>query len=216
MLRKLLDETPAWHRFDIVNDIIGGDAATVSFVAERFVDHQASTSRLSNLEWTLTCAFPLVGGQDRLINSCTVTKTTGGPRRGFFDGSPNCPITILGVMLMVVANFCSKLTLSITSLVYLVLSHSLDQRIRLQAPPPLFPDEFSPVDWKALSGVNYTEVRYDPVRLARIDLRGSLPRAQAASKGWASLETLEGSAKPRGPGRGQGNHIPMNQCLATS
>ena len=56
-VRKLLDETPAWHRFDIVNDIIGGDVATVSFVAERFVDDQASTTTLSNLEWTLTSSM---------------------------------------------------------------------------------------------------------------------------------------------------------------
>ena len=33
---------PVWHRFDLVNEIIGGDEATLSEIAEEFVDRQAA------------------------------------------------------------------------------------------------------------------------------------------------------------------------------
>ena len=35
--------TPAWHRFDVVNDIVGGDAAAVRFAAEAFADRQRAS-----------------------------------------------------------------------------------------------------------------------------------------------------------------------------
>eukprot|EP00427_Karlodinium_veneficum_P031348 CAMPEP_0169182926 /NCGR_PEP_ID=MMETSP1016-20121227/349_1 /TAXON_ID=342587 /ORGANISM="Karlodinium micrum, Strain CCMP2283" /LENGTH=352 /DNA_ID=CAMNT_0009258247 /DNA_START=67 /DNA_END=1125 /DNA_ORIENTATION=+ len=37
----LLDIQPPWHRFDVINDIIGGDVKTIRKVAEDFVAHQA-------------------------------------------------------------------------------------------------------------------------------------------------------------------------------
>ena len=39
--RYLLNIEPVWHRFDVVNDIVGGDAATVRSMAEAFVASQA-------------------------------------------------------------------------------------------------------------------------------------------------------------------------------
>lgn len=35
--------TPAWRRFDVVNDIVGGDAAAVRFAAEAFADRQRAS-----------------------------------------------------------------------------------------------------------------------------------------------------------------------------
>ena len=41
ILKVLSGQHPSWHRFDIVNNIVGGDVATLSRVAEAFVARQA-------------------------------------------------------------------------------------------------------------------------------------------------------------------------------
>lgn len=40
-VKRLLDLRPGWHRFDVVNDIIGGDVETIRRAAEAFVGFQA-------------------------------------------------------------------------------------------------------------------------------------------------------------------------------
>ena len=39
----LASTTPAWHRFDVVNDILGGDAASIAFAAAAFVERQRTS-----------------------------------------------------------------------------------------------------------------------------------------------------------------------------
>jgi len=40
-VQAFIAQHPGWHRFDVVNDIIGGDAATLRYVSEAFVGFQA-------------------------------------------------------------------------------------------------------------------------------------------------------------------------------